>query len=202
MSNIDVLILVLGLFLCMGSSTLRIVAPNEGEPTDGEFQAAAKAFEKVGGRFDKYTYPDSKLTVYTLHMRPKTSDEDLKKLPSISFAFGLVLADTKVTNAGLKEIAKLKNLDRLNLNNTKITDAGLKEIANLLGLATLHLAHTQVTDAGLKEIAPLKNLTNIDLSFTNVTDIGVSEIATFNKLTILNIYPWRTGAPARRLLRR
>ena len=37
-----------------------------------------------------------------------------------------------MTNAGLKEIAALKNLTRLELNRTKVTDAGLKEILRRL----------------------------------------------------------------------
>ena len=36
----------------------------------------------------------------------------------------LDLHSTQITDAGLKEVAKLQNLDRLFLMNTKITDAG------------------------------------------------------------------------------
>ena len=38
------------------------------------------------------------------------------------------------------------------LSGTEVTDAGLKELAALKNLTTLHLGHTQVTDAGLKEL--------------------------------------------------
>ena len=41
-----------------------------------------------------------------------------------------------------------------------MTDAGLKELAPLKNLTALDLGDTQVTDAGLKELAPLKNLTH------------------------------------------
>jgi internalin A len=40
------------------------------------------------------------------------------------------LAWTQITDAGLKELAALKNLQTLNLNGTQITDAGLKELAD------------------------------------------------------------------------
>ena len=34
-----------------------------------------------------------------------------------------------MTDAGLKELAALKNLTTLNLSDTQVTDAGLKELA-------------------------------------------------------------------------
>src|SRR5438445_1942545 len=37
----------------------------------------------------------------------------------------------------------------LDLNDTKVTDAGLKELAALQSLRTLFLAYTNLTDAGL-----------------------------------------------------
>jgi hypothetical protein len=40
----------------------------------------------------------------------------------------------------------------LNLVRTKVTDAGLKELAALKGLKVLDLSSTKVTDAGLKEL--------------------------------------------------
>ena len=49
----------------------------------------------------------------------------------------------------------------VDLGNTKVTDAGLKELAALKNLTTLNLYRWhKVTDAGLKELAALKNLTH------------------------------------------
>ena len=44
-----------------------------------------------------------------------------------------------------------------------MTDAGLKELAALKNLTTLDLSETRVTGAGLKELAALKNLTTLNL---------------------------------------
>ena len=64
-----------------------------------------------------------------------------------------------MTDAGLKELAGLKNLQSLNLAYTKVTDAGLKELAGAEELAIrCTFTHTKVTDAGLKELAGLKSL--------------------------------------------
>jgi hypothetical protein len=98
--------------------------PKDVEPTDKQFQAAQQAAKKLGGQFLKYTYPDTKRTVYLLHMPPRTKDEHLQKLPDLDFPFGLVVADTKVTDAGLNYIANLTILDALNLHSTKVTDVG------------------------------------------------------------------------------
>jgi len=64
----------------------------------------------------------------------------------------LDLNGTAVTDAGLKELRELKNLQNLNLDNTKITDAGIKELKGLTGLQELEVLGTQVTEAGVTEL--------------------------------------------------
>ncbi|HEV3080227.1 MAG TPA: hypothetical protein VGY66_10625 [Gemmataceae bacterium] len=58
-----------------------------------------------------------------------------------------------------------------------MTDAGLKELAGLKNLQTLELAGTAVTDTGLKELAGLKSLQRLNLTYTRVTDKGLKELA-------------------------
>src|SRR5688572_8041561 len=80
----------------------------------------------------------------------------------------------QVTDAGLKELAHLKQLTSLDVWGTKVTDAGLKELAHLKQLTWLRLGEAYaVTDAGLKELADLKQLTSLSLSHTQVTDGGL-----------------------------
>ena len=89
----------------------------------------------------------------------------------------LILNGTKkVTDAGLKEVAKLKQLKGLYLEGTEITDAGLKEISKLKQLNFLALNLTQITDAGLKEVAKLKQLRFVNLEDTKVTESGVAQL--------------------------
>jgi len=55
----------------------------------------------------------------------------------------------------------------LGLKDTQITDAGLKEVAKLQQLSWLNLYKTKVSDAGLKEVAKMKQLTSfLSLIFT------------------------------------
>ena len=46
----------------------------------------------------------------------------------------------------------LKGLQSLNLINTRVTDAGLMELATLKSINTLELSGTQVTNAGIKNL--------------------------------------------------
>ena len=39
--------------------------------------------------------------------------------------------DTKITDAGLAQLAKISSLERLNLDLTKISDAGLEHLKGL-----------------------------------------------------------------------
>ena len=88
----------------------------------------------------------------------------------------LELSDTKITDEGLKDLAKLQNLKTLFLGGTKITDAGLKEVTKLQKLKWLDLVNTQITDAGLKELVKLRDLQLLDLYGTKITDTGFAEL--------------------------
>ncbi len=74
------------------------------------------------------------------------TEADLEEVTTLGFI------RTKITDAGLKEVAKLQNLTNLHLNETQITDAGLKEVAKLQNLKVLFLARTKITDAGVAEL--------------------------------------------------
>ncbi len=72
--------------------------------------------------------------------------------------------------------ADLGKVTRLRLSGTQITDKGLKEVAKLPNLEDLLLTGTKITDAGLKELAKLQKLTILDLDFTKITKTGVAEL--------------------------
>ena len=98
------------------------------------------------------------------------TNADIEKVTS------LFLNDTKITDAGLKDVAKLQQLTTLFLHGTKITDAGLKEVAKLQKLEMLWLRDTKITDEGLKDVAKLQKLTFLDLSNTKITKADVAEL--------------------------
>jgi internalin A len=112
----------------------------------------------------------------------------LSKLTPPEKAFGLSLDYTEVTDAGLKELAGLKQLQSLDIGRCKgVTDAGLKELAGLKQLQTLDLGLTPVRGAGLKELAGLKQLQTLDLGECKVTDAGLKELASLKQLQTLRL---------------
>ena len=56
----------------------------------------------------------------------------LGRLPPPAAGFGLSISGTKVTDAGLKELAGLTSLQTLVLNDTEVTDAGIAELRKAL----------------------------------------------------------------------
>ncbi len=131
----------------------------------------------------------------------------LLKLPDPGGApFGLCLNLTKVTDAGLKELAGLKSLQALYLAGngreaeTQLTDTGLKALASLKSLQILDVRGTKVTDAGLKHLAALKSLQSLYLTDCQVTDAGLKELAGLNSLQVLNLGDTKvTGAGLKEL---
>ena len=83
---------------------------------------------------------------------------------------------TKVTDAGLKELATIKSLQNLQLYGTQVTNAGLKELAGLKSLKCLNLSSTQVTDAGLAHLKALPHLMALSLERTGVTAAGLKQL--------------------------
>ena len=103
----------------------------------------------------------------------KSPTRDSRRWPSCRISRGFHA--TKVTDEGLKEVAKLQMLQQLYLPS-QITDAGLKEVAKLRYLTSLGLSGTKITDAGLKEVAKLQKLRFLDLSYTRITGAGVAKL--------------------------
>jgi Leucine-rich repeat (LRR) protein len=62
----------------------------------------------------------------------------------------LGLSYTGVSDNGMRHLAAL-SLTRLDLKGTKITNAGLQHIARIKSLRTISLANTRVTDTGVTE---------------------------------------------------
>lgn len=62
----------------------------------------------------------------------KWKDGVVAKLPAPAAAFGLDLARTEITDAGLKELARFKTLTTLTLCETKVTDAAVEALQKAL----------------------------------------------------------------------
>ncbi len=94
----------------------------------------------------------------------------MKLAPLAPFIVEAELARTKVTDAGLKALAKCSNLRTLDLTGTAISSAGLASLAGLNKLEALNLTDTAVDDAGMERLKALPSLRRKWLFGTKVSD--------------------------------
>lgn len=99
----------------------------------------------------------------------------------------------RISAAGLRKLAALKNLEVLNLYADAINDASLNELRPFGNLRDLDLSLTSVSDAGLKKLTALKNLTSLTLLYSEgfagpkITNAGLKPLAEMTQLTRLNL---------------
>ena len=105
---------------------------------------------------------------------------DLEKVKELEFT------SNHITDASLKEVAKLKQLTLLRLHFAQITDGGIIELTKLKQLKSLDLYATQISDKGLKEVAQMKQLEWLGLNLCEkVTNVGLKEVAKLQQLKFL-----------------
>ena len=86
--------------------------------------------------------------------RSHVGDTDLPHIGQLSTLRRLHLEDNAISDAGLRALAKLTNLEYLNLyGNSGITDASVETLASLPSLKRLYVWGTQLTPAGVKALA-------------------------------------------------
>ena len=115
------------------------------------------------------------------------TDAGLKNLNGLTNLQSLFLINTNITDAGLKHLKGLTSLQFLNLRTNDVTDAGLEHLRGLTQLEVLWLDFTQVTDAGLKHLNGLTNLQSLGLEDTQVTDAGLVHLKGLAKLDSLSL---------------
>ena len=102
-------------------------------------------------------------------------DAELEKLAATgNHLIWLDLSRTGITDAGLKVLRKMPNLEHLDLRGTAVGDAGLASLAPLHNLQTLGLYGTTVTDAGLPALQRLPGLRRLYVGGTRVTPPGLA----------------------------
>lgn len=109
-------------------------------------------------------------------------DAELEKLSAAGKDLvWLDLSRTRITDAGLKTLEKMPNLQHLDLRGTAVGDAGLDALAPLRNLRTLGLYGTAVTDAGLPALQRLSSLRRLYVGGTRVTSPGVASLGRARK---------------------
>jgi hypothetical protein len=106
----------------------------------------------------------------------------LGQLRELDFHGGWKVEEAKITDEGLKQLAKLDlpKLETLTFGwSDKITDAGLAYVGQMQNITWLGLPACQgITDAGLPKLLTAQNLTGLDLRGCRyITDDGIQQLA-------------------------
>ena len=107
--------------------------------------------------------------------------KDIPEVRSLNFR------NSKVTNDGLAQLARLTALEKLNLHGCEqITAAGLAHLEVLSRLKHLDLP-LKTTDDGLAHVKTLTELKHLDLNYGSPTDAGLAHLANLTQLEHLGL---------------
>ncbi len=146
----------------------------QGQSTRREVGAVTKV-QSVGGRVQKISAADDSQEVSFYLAGEKVNDTHIENLSAIGNVIWLNLANTKITDDGLKHLAGMK-LKKLHLEKTQIGDEGLAHLKDQVELEYLNLYGTKVTDKGLVHLHGLKKLKRLYVWQSQVTPEGMKKL--------------------------
>jgi hypothetical protein len=94
----------------------------------------------------------------------------LSRLPKLG---NLQIANSRISDQGLRNFKPISHPQSLNLLGNKITSSGVESIKQIPTLLFLSLAHTDVDDQALDYLAELPSLQKLAVGRTHVTPGGV-----------------------------
>ncbi len=143
-----------------------LLSPEDKEARMGEVMAAADHFNFS---VMPISAEDDRLKVNVVNASKEFGDEQLATLaPVAERVVWLDIGRSQVSDAGMKTVAKMRNLERLHLENTAVTDAGLAHLTGLTKLEYLNLYGTEVTSAIFEPLANARSLRKLYLWQTKV----------------------------------
>ena len=171
-SSAAILLYCGSIFLSVNSPT--VFGQDKQESSRRESEAIRK-IEASGGKVMQISAADSSREASFYLAGKKITDAHIKGLDAVKDIVWLNLANTAITNEGLKQIAALK-LQKLHLEKTGIGDDGLVHLKEMADLEYLNLYATSVTDKGLKHLTGLKKLKKVYVWQSKVTEAGMKEL--------------------------
>ncbi len=115
------------------------------------------------------------------------TDDDLAVLQGLPDVREITLFDrSRITDAGLIHLGRLKHLEKLPLHGTGVRGPGLRHFASQK-LTLITLQDTPFTDEGMVYLANRPSLRYLNLSGTKITDDGLSALVNLPSLTRLEI---------------
>ncbi len=181
--------------------------PPPSQPTESPAALAALAeIEHLGGVVTRDTSQPNQPVIFISMKGDQFLDKHLEHLPNIAT---LEIESSEVTDDGLRSLGRIRSLSACSLRCSKITDAGIGNLAALPGLDEIRLYDcSEVTDRGVLELKrvsrltllgahitdrtlavllDLPNLQQLVLRSDSLTDEGLSQLARLPHLTTLSL---------------
>lgn len=163
-------------------------------------QAAIEQVLKLGGKNDSLYSRGDELAPHFFNVdfsgKPIT-DADLATLRPFFLNAGgpskLDLSGTRVTDAGLRQLAGFTFLHELILDETAVTGSGLADLKSIGSddedeyNVHIGLARSKMDDAGLAGLAAVQYLGEVDLSRTQISGSGLTQLKALNRLSTLKL---------------
>ncbi|CAJ1942982.1 unnamed protein product [Cylindrotheca closterium] len=115
------------------------------------------------------------------------SDSGMRHLAKFTKLKRLSLFYCNVSNSGLHHLAQLTSLESLNLDSRDIGDEGLYHLRHLKNLKALDIFSGRITDSGCALISKIKSLESLELCGGMISDLGCAMLASLENLTSLNL---------------
>lgn len=164
------------LTFCLAASWLSQTIADE--PTTVEADPpAVTLIRDMGGDARRVAQNSSDWEVEFHLAKPKLTDEGLRDVAKLDRIASLHLRDTKITSAGLVHLKEMSHLRRLHLERTRVDDDGVANLSELKELEYLNLYETGITDGALQHLEGLTKLRRLFVWQTKVTDEGVAKLA-------------------------
>ncbi len=116
---------------------------------------------KLGGRTAPPAPTPSERVLLIDLSGTQASDADLRLLLALPELQHLDLSGTKITDDGLKHVAAMKDLSSLKLNKTALTCAGLGQLRGLPQLGHIEVTGTEIQESDLARLTGMKSLRTV-----------------------------------------
>jgi len=126
----------------------------------------------------------------------RISDTGMKELARIRTLKVLDVSGTRITDVALAAFSNHPRLTALDVDDTSIGDKGLQAVVSVPRLLALDMANTAVTDEGLRHLIQAKRLNRIDLQGTVVSDQGIAQLNALPTLGTLKVSRTNVRNPA------
>jgi Leucine-rich repeat (LRR) protein len=145
----------------------------------------AQRIEALGG----YVVRDAGGNIVEVSLaRTWAKDADVERVAEIESLKRLDLSFTYVTDRGIEQLGRLRQLEDLRLDTAEfITDSAMSHLRANPALRRLVLRGTDITDVGLPYVAELKGLTSLDISFSMLGDVGLESLPELTELEELKL---------------